>query len=128
MVASKVEKSKTILLVVKDDKFRNLYSWILSRNGYHVLTAANSEEAVKNFREHGERVELLLADAVIPDYDGKTLHLYLSLMQDDLKALFISGYFDIDLYRQGVLDPEDPFLEKPFMPDELMEKMREVLE
>lgn len=131
MVESQVKnksRKETILLVVKDDIFRSLSRRILERKGYSVIVAANSEEAEKVFKEYKGNIDLLLTDAVLPDFNGKILYMYLTLLQPNLRVLYISGYFDIVLYRQGVIAPDDPFLEKPFTPITLMKKIREIID
>ena len=80
------------------------------------------------FEEHEGSVQLLLSDVVMPGMSGKELADRLKDLKPDLKVLFISGYTDNAIVHQGILDKEVAFLHKPFAPQGLAKKVREVLD
>jgi len=101
---------------------------ILEERGYTVLSAGNSREAEDLFAEHGHEVDLLLTDVVLPDLKGPELYERLSATDPTLKVLFASGYASKGIIKNGVMEKGMPFLEKPFTPEALAEKVREVLD
>jgi two-component system cell cycle sensor histidine kinase/response regulator CckA len=113
----------TILLVEDEPAVRQLFAQALSRAGYAVLEARNGQEAMKLFDQHGETIDLLLTDMRMPYMGGAELAHHLRGRRRSLKLLCISGY-------PGSLDPDlsSDFLAKPFSRDDLLKKVREVLE
>jgi CheY-like chemotaxis protein len=114
---------ETILLVEDEPAVRQLYATALTRAGYRVYEARNGQEALKLFDQHGETVDLLLTDMRMPYMGGAELAQHLRGRRRTLKLLCISGY-------PGAVDPEmtTDFLAKPFSRDELLKKVREVLD
>lgn len=114
---------ETILLVEDEPAVRQLFAQALSRAGYKVLEARNGQEAMKVFDEHGDRIDLLLTDLRMPYMGGAELAHQLRGRRRTLKLLCISGY-------PGTLDQDvgADFLAKPFSRDELLKKIREVLD
>lgn len=114
---------ETILLVEDEPAVRQLFAQALSRAGYHVYEARNGQEAMKLFDEHGDAIDLLLTDMKMPYMGGAELAHHLRGRRRTLKLLCISGY-------PGSLDPDlsTDFLAKPFSRDELLKKVREVLD
>ena len=114
---------ETILLVEDEPAVRQLFAQALSRAGYKVLEARNGQEAMKVFDEHGDRIDLLLTDLRMPYMGGAELAHQLRGRRRTLKLLCISGY-------PGALDQDvgADFLAKPFSRDELLKKIREVLD
>ena len=113
----------TILLVEDEPAVRQLFAQALSRAGYAVLEARNGQEAMKLFDQHGETIDLLLTDMRMPYMGGAELAHHLRGRRRSLKLLCISGY-------PGSLDPDlsSDFLAKPFSRDDLLKKVREVLD
>jgi two-component system cell cycle sensor histidine kinase/response regulator CckA len=113
----------TILLVEDEPAVRQLFAQALSRAGYVVFEARNGQEAMKLFDQHGEAIDLLLTDMRMPYMGGAELAHHLRGRRRSLKLLCISGY-------PGSLDPDlsSDFLAKPFSRDDLLKKVREVLE
>ena len=113
----------TILLVEDEPAVRQLFAQALSRAGYAVFEARNGQEAVKLFDQHGETIDLLLTDMRMPYMGGAELAHHLRGRRRSLKLLCISGY-------PGSLDPDlsSDFLAKPFSRDDLLKKVREVLD
>jgi two-component system, cell cycle sensor histidine kinase and response regulator CckA len=114
---------ETILLVEDEPAVRQLFAQALARAGYRVLEARNGQEALKVFDEHGEAVDLLLTDMRMPYMGGAELAKRLRSRRLTLKLICISGY-------PGTLDADEAvdFLAKPFSRDDLLSKVREVLD
>ena len=114
---------ETILLVEDEPAVRQLFSEALVRAGYRVHQARNGHEAMQLFDQHGESVDLLLTDMRMPFMGGAELVRHLRGRRKTLKLLCISGY-------AGTSETEfaDAFLAKPFSRDELLAKVREVLD
>lgn len=114
---------ETILLVEDEPAVRQLFVQALTRAGYTVYEARNGQEAMKVFDQHGETINLLLTDMKMPYMGGAELAHHLRARRRTLKLLCISGY-------PGNLDAElaVDFLAKPFSRDELLRKVREVLD
>jgi CheY-like chemotaxis protein len=119
--------SETILLVEDQEEVRALTRRILGKRGYRVLVAANGGDALRLAKQHGGAVELLLTDVVMPGMSGPELSLRLGPLHPEMKVLYLSGYTDEAILHHGVLEPGVAFLQKPFTPEILARKVREVL-
>jgi len=121
--------SETILLVEDEDAVRSLVWRILTERGYTVLEARNGEEAIQVCQQREGPLELLLTDVVLPGgMSGQKIAERLVLLHPEAKVLYMSGYTDDAIVRHGVLDPGIAFLEKPFAPRTLVQKVRRVLD
>ena len=100
---------------------------MLCSAGYRVLPAQNAADAVKAFRDHPEEVQLLLTDVVLPDRSGCDLALELVNAGAGVKAIFISGYPENSISRQGLQNPGWSYLPKPFSAAALLQKIKEVV-
>jgi PAS domain S-box-containing protein len=118
---------ETVLLVEDDSSVCDLIRTVLTEHGYTVLTPAQPQQAEELFEVHGRRVDLLLTDMVMPEVRGNELAKRLSAKNPRLKVLFMSGYVDDPVVRQGIEGNEMGFLQKPFVPATLVRKVREVL-
>ena len=116
-------KLETILLVEDEPAVRQLFAHALSRAGYAVHEARNGQEAMKLFDQHGDTIDMLLTDMRMPYMGGAELAHQLRARRRSLKLLCISGY-------PGNLDADlaSDFLAKPFSRDDLLKKVREVLD
>jgi two-component system cell cycle sensor histidine kinase/response regulator CckA len=119
---------ETILLVEDDDMVRNLVRETLERDGYTVLDADNPLEARRLSDQFLETIHLLITDVVMPKISGRELADQLTRRRANIKVLYMSGYTDSAIASSGVLQREVAFLQKPFTPVGLVEKVREVLE
>jgi CheY-like chemotaxis protein len=114
---------ETILLVEDEPAVRQLFAQALMRAGYRVFEARNGQEALKVFDQHGDKIDLLLTDMRMPYMGGVELAQHLRARRKTLKLLCVSGY-------PAAADPEltTDFLAKPFSRDDLLAKVREVLD
>ncbi len=119
---------ETILLVEDKDNVRALALRVLQHYGYNVLEARDAEEALEIFRIHSDSIQLLLTDVVMPGMNGKELADALANTRPATRVLYMSGYTDNEIARCGILDEEIAFIQKPFTPDGLIQKVRDVLD
>jgi two-component system cell cycle sensor histidine kinase/response regulator CckA len=113
---------------VEDDAFvRDEADEVLRSAGYHVLAARNAADAVRAFRGHTDKVQLLLTDVVLPDRDGGDLTLELGTGESGMKAIFISGYPENCITRKGIRHSGWFYLPKPFCALPLLRKVKEAL-
>ena len=112
---------ETILLVEDEPAVRQLFAIALTRAGYRVYEARNGQEAMKLFDQHGEAIDLLLTDMRMPYMGGAELTQHLRAKRKSLRMICISGY-------PGETEMTADFLAKPFSRDELLQKVREVLD
>ena len=119
--------SETILLAEDEELLRTPIREILERQGYSVLEASNGEEALAVARQYPGPIHLLLSDIVMPEMNGRELAGQLSRIRPEIKVLFMSGYTQNAIVHHGVLEEGLAFLEKPFTPEALAVKIRQVL-
>jgi signal transduction histidine kinase/CheY-like chemotaxis protein len=120
--------SETVLLVEDDEAVRLLARVTLERSGYRVLHAGNPKEAVRMVCDFAEPIHLLLSDVIMPESDGPPLLDRLLKEHPAARVLYMSGYADEAIVRHGVLVEGTPFLQKPFTPQVLRRKVRDVLD
>lgn len=120
--------TETILVVEDAEDLREVVGRILSRNGFHVIIAADGQEAIHAATDHTGRIHLLLTDVVMPQMQGTELAARITVLQPDIKVLFMSGYAQPMLGIAGTLAPGIVLLEKPFTEPLLLARVRQVLE
>jgi len=120
--------TETVLVVEDEEQVRELLQRILEANGYHVLAAAEGEEALTLARQHKRPIQMMVTDVVMPKMNGKKLATFMLKQRPEMKVLYMSGYTDEAIVHHGVLEPGTPFLEKPFTPETLSRKLREILD
>ena len=128
LVTSPRGGSETILVAEDEPAVRNLARRILESHGYEVMVASDAEEAFAMSRSFAGRIHLLLTDVIMPGMSGPQLADRISAERKDSRVLFMSGYTDTAISHHGVLEPGIWYLQKPFSPVGLAEKVREVLD
>ncbi len=120
--------TETILLVEDEEMVRNLTREILLSEGYQVLEAQDGLEALQIFNQHQENIRLLLTDFLMPGgITGKILAERLMNHSPTLKILYMSGYSD-ERFLDGITQNQEIFLQKPFLPNALTSKVRQILD
>ena len=120
--------SETILLVEDEKSVRKTARLFLTKLGYSVLAAEHPEKALDIVADHGEQIDMLITDIVMPGMSGKDLADKLVQEDPDLHCLFMSGYTDDVIAEHGVLNGDLNFIAKPFSRDELAHHVRRVLD
>jgi two-component system cell cycle sensor histidine kinase/response regulator CckA len=126
--AGSTRGSETILLVEDEDTVRSVASRVLLNQGYTVIQARNGEEALQLLDELGDTIDLILTDMVMPDMGGLALAGQLRERWPDLKLVYMSGYAEGDKLEPGTQEFQTSFLQKPFSAENLVLKVREVLD
>ncbi|MEO5840542.1 MAG: PAS domain S-box protein [Acidimicrobiales bacterium] len=121
-------KGETVLIVEDEEIVREPVRRMLARSGYTVLSAASATEALVIVREHGSDIDLLLTDVVMPGGSGKVLWDDVIDLRPETKVLFMSGYNQDLMAKEGVLAEGVSLIEKPFSADDLLRKVRDVLD
>ena len=116
-----------VLLVEDEDLLRKPIREILEMNGYAVLEAGNGEAALRLAEQYAEPIDLLLTDVIMPGVNGRELAEQLTAQRPNLRVLFMSGYTNNMVVHHGILEEGLAFLEKPFTPEALAVKIRQVL-
>ena len=119
---------ETILVVEDEDVVRSLACRGLREQGYTVLEARHGREALERLAEIRHSVDLVISDVVMPEVGGRELGSRLAILRPDLPVLYMSGYTGDDVVQRGLLEPGMPFQQKPFTPDGLARKVREMLD
>jgi two-component system cell cycle sensor histidine kinase/response regulator CckA len=123
-----IESPKTILLVDDEDSIRNLAALVLEGQGYKVLKAQHSDEALILLDSFKDVVHLLLTDVKMDMYlNGCELAKCVRLLRPDIVVLYMSGFSGNAMVQQEVEEARATFLAKPFSPRELLEKVGSVL-
>jgi signal transduction histidine kinase/CheY-like chemotaxis protein len=123
-----LEGGETILVVEDDDAVRNMTREFLKIKGYTVVEAKSAAEAVQLLERHEGPIDLVLTDVVMPGMKGHELGQRLASLRPGMKVLYMSAYTEDAIVNYGILIPGTAFIEKPFSPDELAGKVREVLD
>jgi CheY-like chemotaxis protein len=117
-----------VLLVEDEPEVRRLVEKLLRLKGYRVLSAASPAEAIAISKRHEAPIELLLTDVIMPGMNGRELSRVLAASRPRMRVLYMSGYTDAAMSQQGILPQGTAFLSKPFTPEALARKVREVLD
>ncbi|OLB12251.1 MAG: hypothetical protein AUH07_08265 [Gemmatimonadetes bacterium 13_2_20CM_70_9] len=120
--------SETILVVEDEEAVRSLSRRALEASGYTVLAAADGPDAVRLLERYGGPIHLVLTDVIMPGMNGRELAERLVQRRPGLRVLYMSGYPGDAIVHRGALEPGTAFLQKPFMPEDLARKVREVLD
>jgi two-component system, cell cycle sensor histidine kinase and response regulator CckA len=120
--------TETLLLVEDEAAVRSSARRLLERQGYEVLEARHGADALRIVEESGRPIDLVVTDLVMPEMGGKELAERLRAHRPGLKVLFMSGYTEKAIAASGVMPPNTGFVEKPFTVEQLMRRLREILD
>ena len=123
-----VRGSETLLVVEDQEEVRKLTKRVLEARGYTVLAARNGAEALEIVAQHPSKIHLMITDVVMPGMNGRELAQHARARRSYLKVLYVSGYTGEAVLQHRLLEPGVAFLQKPFTPDVLARKTREVLD
>ncbi|HYV98081.1 MAG TPA: PAS domain S-box protein [Gemmatimonadaceae bacterium] len=119
---------ETILLVEDEDSVRTVARRILTGRGYNVLEARSGDAALGVLGVHASEIDLVVTDVVMPGMSGRQLAEAVRATRPDTRVLFMSGYTDDAVVRHGIIHENEAFIHKPFSPDALARRVREVLD
>ncbi len=119
---------ETILVVEDDEQNRDFVTLILRNRGYTVLVAVDGEDALKIFEEHPGSIDLCVTDVVMPKLGGRELHDRVIGKDPTARFLFVSGYHPEELSKIFTLEKGMPLIQKPYKPQLLLKKVREILD
>jgi PAS domain S-box-containing protein len=120
--------SEKILVAEDDPAMRRLMKDVLGRFGYTVIIAEDGEDAINKFTEHKEKIALVILDMIMPKKSGREAYESIKGMRPDIKTVFLSGYTDDIILKKSMPDGDVVLLLKPVSPNELLRKVREVLD
>jgi PAS domain S-box-containing protein len=127
-VAEPAHGRETILLVEDEPAVRGLVQETLRLHGYTVLEARHGIEALMTGAKHQGPIHLLLTDVVMPQMSGPEVAEKIQVVRPGIKVLYMSGYPDHPAFEQGGISRDASFLPKPFTPNVLAKKVRDVLD
>jgi signal transduction histidine kinase len=120
--------TETVLLVEDDSMVREVARRVLQMNGYFVLEVNQASEAIAVCRRYKGRIHLMLTDVVMPGMSGRELAEHVATIRSDMRVLYMSGYLDDEIDNLGVPRESERFIAKPFLPNELVLKIRKILD
>jgi CheY-like chemotaxis protein len=119
---------ETILLVEDQAEVRAIARATLTRHGYTVIEASRGDEALGIVLHDPAPIDLLLTDVVMPGMNGRALASFVVARRPAVRVIYTSGYTDHAIVDHGVLETGVAFIQKPFSPEGLLRKVREVLD
>ena len=126
-IVRSLQGEERILVVEDDDAVRHMTREFLTIKGYSVIEASNAADAIQFVESHDEIIDLVLTDVLMPGMKGRELVERLAKLRSSFKVLYMSAHTEDDAISIGILSPGTAFIEKPFSPDELAIKVRDVL-
>jgi DNA-binding response OmpR family regulator len=117
---------ETILLIEDDSEIRDLYKKILEFNGFNVIDAVDGEDGIAKFIEHQDKIHLLVSDVMMPNKSGKEAYHEIKNLKKDVRVIFTSAYDNET--TKTLKDAGLIYMQKPFSPEDLLIKIKEVLE
>ncbi len=125
---NRLTASETLLLVEDEDQVRKLAETFLKRAGYKVICAEDGDVAVEKFEQHQNEISLVLLDVVLPSLGGRAVMEKIHAIQPGFPILFMSGYSSDGIHANFILDKELKLLQKPYKREELLDRVREMIE
>jgi CheY-like chemotaxis protein len=120
--------TETVLLVEDAPMIRRLAQQVMTKAGYTVFEAADGNQAIAQVDAHSGPIDIVVTDLIMPGLSGVDLAQRLTVLRAGARVLYMSGYTDNAIVRNGLLADGAPFLQKPFTPEELLKKLRDVLD
>ncbi|MEF9437450.1 MAG: PAS domain-containing protein [Candidatus Mariimomonas ferrooxydans] len=120
--------TETILIAEDEESVMFPLKMVLKEFGYEVIEAVDGEDAVNKFMENKDRLQLVIIDVVMPRKSGKEVYEEIKKVSSGIKVIFTSGYTSDIIDTKGAIDRGIDFLSKPVSPDELLRKIRKVLD
>lgn len=120
--------SGTVLVIDDEEVIRVMVTRLLERSGFDVLTAADGRAGVDVFRAYADTISVVLLDIAMPHLRGDQAFNLIRISRPDARIVLMSGYSEEDITNRIVSDSHVSVLQKPFAPDELRERMRQMLE
>jgi PAS domain S-box-containing protein len=120
--------TETVLVVEDNNQVRTLVKETLSKVGYNIVEAKDGDDAIRAFHENKDQILLLILDVIMPKKNGKDVHNEIQRVNPHIKTIFMSGYDARIIHEKGVLQEGLNFIAKPIRPDELLRRVREVLD
>lgn len=119
---------ETVLLVEDEEMLRTLIVDFLESKGYSVLTAENGCEALEHYEKHHERISVVLTDIGLPKMSGWEAFRSMKKINENVKVIFASGYIEPKLREDILADGGKHFISKPYVPGELLKKLRDTID
>ncbi len=126
--SASIKGTETILVAEDDSTARELIKDVLEANGYKVIIAEDGEDALNKFKADTTAINLIVMDVIMPKKNGKEVYEEIKKQRPDMKAVFMSGYTANIIHKKGILEPGIELISKPFSPNALLRKIREVLD
>ncbi len=120
--------TETVLLVEDDENVRMMTARILTQFGYRVLSASDAPQAIRLFKQEKDSIDIILTDVVMPTMSGRDMIKQMHIHCSDMKVLYMSGYTNDAIAHHGVLEEGVDYIQKPFTLENLLHKIREVLD
>ena len=120
--------TETVLIAEDDAQVKELTKKVLEGYGYKVIEAVDGEDAIRVFNENKDKIQLLILDVIMPKKNGKEVYDEITKIRPDIKAIFTSGYTTDIIHKKGIIEEGSNFILKPMLPDELLRKVRDVLD
>ncbi len=117
-----------MLLAEDDVAVREFHKTLLEAAGYTLILATDGEEALEKFSKHEGKIDILVLDVIMPRAGGREVYEFIRKARPGIKALFLSGYSADDMNDAGIILERGDLLTKPVNPDDLLKKVREVLD
>ncbi len=120
--------TETILLAEDNEDVRVLSKMVLEENGYTVIDAVDGEDAVNKFKEKKDIIQFVIIDVIMPKKSGKEAIDEIRKIKPDINILFTSGYTSDIISRKGILEEGMNFISKPVTPNDLLAKIRAIMD
>lgn len=121
-----IKETRSIMLVEDEEDLRKVLNIMLKKLGYKVIIAESPQDALRIIEEENLKPDCILTDLIMPQMNGKELAERIKLKLPDVKVLYMSGYTDNVIVHHGILDKNVNFIQKPFLINELSQKLKQI--